>query len=207
VPLADRGERARLAVVLVALGVLVPLGLDVRVDRARDGLVRPACLVLVDQRGTLAVVAHPCHEISQPRSAGRGEVVAGVPQIMEVQPLHTDGPHRVRPGRHPVEVAPPQRAAHRAGEDQCSGLVLDEDCQVLAQYRDDRLGNAHDATARPGLGWPMQNLPGGAFDKAARLRRTAGRRQRWPPPWEARPAHVGHSPDPRPGICKAQRIA
>jgi hypothetical protein len=42
---------------------LVALGLDVRVDRIRDPLVSAARLVLVDQRGTFAVVPHPRHQV------------------------------------------------------------------------------------------------------------------------------------------------
>ncbi len=53
-PLAHRGERARLAVVIVAVPLTVALlGLDVRVDRVRD---RPVCttrLMLVDQSRAL----------------------------------------------------------------------------------------------------------------------------------------------------------
>lgn len=42
-------------------------------------------LVLVDDRGALAVVAHPGHQILQARAAGGREVVPGVPEIMKVQ--------------------------------------------------------------------------------------------------------------------------
>jgi hypothetical protein len=43
-------------------------------------------LVLVDHRGALGVVARACHEIAQPGPAVGGELVAGVPQVVEVQP-------------------------------------------------------------------------------------------------------------------------
>ena len=98
-------------------------------------------------------------------SAHFGEVVPGVPQIMEMQAFGADRPHRVRPGRHPVEVASSQRATHHAGKDQRPRLVLGEDRQVLAQYRHDRLGDAHDATASPGLRRPEQNFSGRALDR------------------------------------------
>ena len=57
--------------------------LDVSVDRARDDLVSPSCLVLVDDRSALAVVSHSRHQILQACPAGCGEVVAGVPEIVK----------------------------------------------------------------------------------------------------------------------------
>jgi hypothetical protein len=83
--LADGGEHARLAIIVIVL-----LGLDVAVDRLRDRLVCAADLVLVDEGCPLAVVPHPGHEVPQARSAGRCEVVAGVPQVVEVQALGAD---------------------------------------------------------------------------------------------------------------------
>ena len=74
-------ERACLAGVAI---VLASLGLDMRVDRVRDRLVRAARLMLVDQRRALAVVTHPRHQVSQVRAAGRGELVSCVPEIKEV---------------------------------------------------------------------------------------------------------------------------
>ena len=59
VQLAHRDQCTRLAVVIVA----ALHGLDVPVDRAGDRLVRAARLVLVDHRGSLAVVAHPRHQV------------------------------------------------------------------------------------------------------------------------------------------------
>jgi hypothetical protein len=41
----------------------------VRVDRLRDLLVSALRLMLVDHRGAFAVVTHPCHQVTQPRSA------------------------------------------------------------------------------------------------------------------------------------------
>ena len=49
------------AIVVLALGGFD--GLDVGVDRARDDQVSPACLVLVDDRCTLTVVAMNAHEL------------------------------------------------------------------------------------------------------------------------------------------------
>ena len=82
VQLADRHQRARLAVVIVPALLLAGY---VRVDSAGDCLVRAPRLVLVDQRGPLAVVAHAGHQILDPRAASSGEGVAGMPQVMDVQ--------------------------------------------------------------------------------------------------------------------------
>lgn len=59
---------------------------------------RASCLVLVDHRGPFAVVTHPGHEVPQPRAVGCREVVPGVPQIMEVQPIGADGARHVVAG-------------------------------------------------------------------------------------------------------------
>lgn len=66
------------------------------VDSPSDRAVSTACLVLVDHRGPFAVVTHPGHEVPQPRAVGCREVVPGVPQIMEVQPIGADGARHVR---------------------------------------------------------------------------------------------------------------
>jgi hypothetical protein len=68
----------------------------VGVDRAGDRLVRAARLVLVDHGRALAVVAHPRHQILDPRPAG-GERVPGVPEIMNVQPLPRSGLEEASP--------------------------------------------------------------------------------------------------------------
>jgi hypothetical protein len=83
VPLAQRNERARLAVIVLVAALL---GLDVSVDRVRDRLVRAACSVLVDHGRPFAVVTHPRHQIPQARAAGRCERVARVPQIVTCGP-------------------------------------------------------------------------------------------------------------------------
>ena len=59
--LAHRGERTCRTVV-----VLAPLGLDMRIDRARDRLGRRhAPGVLANQRRALPVMAHPRHQVPQ----------------------------------------------------------------------------------------------------------------------------------------------
>ena len=40
--------------------------------------------MLVDQRGTFAVVPHPRHQVLKSRTAVRRELVTGAPQIMNV---------------------------------------------------------------------------------------------------------------------------
>ena len=77
VQLASRNEPLGRSIVIIAL---VALGLDVRVDRIRDPLVSATRLMLVDQRGTLAVVPHPCHQVPKTRAAVRRELVARMPQ-------------------------------------------------------------------------------------------------------------------------------
>src|SRR5262249_37009189 len=82
------------------------LSVYVSVDGIGDGGVGAACLVLVDERGTFAVVPHPGHQVPQARATGRCECVPSVPQGMEMQvrgPGRGDG---LRPGRGAVEVAP-----------------------------------------------------------------------------------------------------
>jgi len=45
---------------------LALLGLHVSVDRIGDGRIGAACFVLVDDRGALAVVAHPSYQVAEP---------------------------------------------------------------------------------------------------------------------------------------------
>jgi hypothetical protein len=73
VPLAHGGEYARLAVVVIVAAAAL-LGLDVGVDRIGDGLVRAACLVLVDQGGALRADASamPLPRKARPVRAGLG---------------------------------------------------------------------------------------------------------------------------------------
>jgi hypothetical protein len=51
-------DGSRSAIIIVSLALL---RLHVSVDRIGDGRVGAACFVLVDDRGALAVVAHPRH--------------------------------------------------------------------------------------------------------------------------------------------------
>src|SRR5215831_16321545 len=71
-------RRAVAGLVLAGFG-----GLDVSVDRAGDRQVSPTGLVLIDDRGALAVVAHPGHQILQARAVGCCEVISGMPEIMK----------------------------------------------------------------------------------------------------------------------------
>ena len=87
------------------------LVVEVRVDLVGDRLVRAARLVLVDHPGPPGVVAHPRHQVTQPGPAVGGELVAGVPQVVKVQPWRADRLDRVRPPWQLVAVAPPDRAA------------------------------------------------------------------------------------------------
>src|SRR5579875_1221864 len=117
--LAHRHEHASQAVVIVS--VTDPLRCDVRVDGTCDELIGAAGPVLVDQRGSLAVVPHPRHEIFEPGAADSREVVPRMPQVVEVQALRADRPDSMRPGRHLVEVVTAQRRALLAGEHQAIG--------------------------------------------------------------------------------------
>jgi len=80
---------ACLAVVIVRAAAL---GFDLGIDAVGDDLVRAACLMLVDQGGPFAVVAHPGHQILDPGPARSSKGVTGVPQIMEVHALGPDRP-------------------------------------------------------------------------------------------------------------------
>jgi len=87
VPLARRDQDARSTLIGVvlrsrALGVLV----EESFQRIRDLAVGLLRRVLVDQDGPHTVVTHPGHEVSKRPTAVGGEQVAGVPQIVEVQP-------------------------------------------------------------------------------------------------------------------------
>jgi hypothetical protein len=70
--LATVGRRA-ISVPLVGrvCSARVSLSLGVRIDRARDRGVCAACLVLVDDCSSLAIVAHPRHQVTESGTAGR----------------------------------------------------------------------------------------------------------------------------------------
>jgi hypothetical protein len=156
VQLASGNQRTGCTVILAAL---VALGLDVRVDRIRDPPVSATRLMLVDQRGTLAIVPHPCHQIPQASTTVRRELVTRMPQVMDVQARGPDRRHRVRPPRHLVEVTAPQRHTPLAREDERTGLIPDEVGQMLAQSRDNHAGDTHQSPTRPGLRRPEEHSP------------------------------------------------
>jgi hypothetical protein len=83
--------------------------------------------VLVDDRGTLAVVTHPGHQIPQPHTAPGRPRVPRVPEIVKIQAVGADRAHGVRPGRLPVEVPASQRPALGTGKDQRAGVSGDKD--------------------------------------------------------------------------------
>jgi hypothetical protein len=64
--------------------------LDSRAQGVGDCLIGLAAGVLVDQRGTRAVVPHPGHEIAETGPGLRRQRVPGVPEVVEVQTAHTD---------------------------------------------------------------------------------------------------------------------
>ena len=80
VPLPRWDEHAAPPIIRAALSP--PLGLDMSVDRARDCLVSAPRLVLVDHRGTLAVVTHASHQVLDASPAGRCKRVPGVTQVV-----------------------------------------------------------------------------------------------------------------------------
>lgn len=86
----------------VPVFVVCVLRLDLGVYRVAYGLVGPACRVLVDDRGALAAMSHPGHQIPESCTAGRCECVSRMPEVMEVQSLSADGLNCVRPARHLV---------------------------------------------------------------------------------------------------------
>ena len=110
----------RSAIISVSLALL---RLHVSVDRIGDGCIGAACFVLVDDRGALAVVAHPRHQVSESHAAPGRPRVPRVPEIMEMQAFRADRADGVRPGRLPVEVPAAQRYARGAGKTSAPGSV------------------------------------------------------------------------------------
>ena len=117
VPLARVDDGPRSATVIASLALL---RLHVSVDRIGDGRIGAACFVLVDDRGALAVVAHPRHQVSKPDAAPGRPCVPRVPEIMKMQAFRADRAHSVRPGCLPVEVPAPQRPGNRFRMDMTS---------------------------------------------------------------------------------------
>jgi len=91
VPLAGRHEDTGSTVVRVVLVVAGrvtvrrALPLNQLLEPLRDLLLPLARRVLVDQRRADAAVSHPVHQLASARPRLRGELVAGVPEIMEVE--------------------------------------------------------------------------------------------------------------------------
>src|SRR5215472_16215811 len=88
-------------------------------------------------------------------------------QIMEVKPLSSDDPHCTWPGRHPVEVPPPEWSAPSTRKGERRWLRSGKRRQVLGQDRDERLGNAYRPVSSPGLGRPEKDLSCGPFHKGS----------------------------------------
>jgi hypothetical protein len=116
VQLATNAETPGVA--LAAISAARLFRLDVRVDRGRDQLIGTASPVLVDDRGAFAVVPHPCHQVPQTGAAHSRQVIPGMAEIMKVQAFGAGCADRMRPRGHLVEIAPPQRPALDAGEQQ-----------------------------------------------------------------------------------------
>ena len=64
--------------------------LDECAQLAGDGLIHLLGSVLIDQRGTRAVLTHPCHEVLGADVNLRGERIACVLEIVEVQTRPSD---------------------------------------------------------------------------------------------------------------------
>ena len=173
-PLASGDQDAGRPVFAVASpGVL---GLDMRVDGVRDRRVSAPGLVLVDHRGPFAVMPHPGHQVPEPGTALRRELISSVPEVVEMQPRHADRRDSARPRGHLVEVATPQRTTLDAREDERAGLVLDEGGEMSAQGRDDRIRNADDAaTGACGTAGSVPAAASGLGRPAAARRATAAR--------------------------------
>lgn len=80
-------------------------------------------LVLVDQRSSLTVVLHVCHEILDPRAASSSKGVASMPEVIEAQAVGADqggasatAPGRARAGRAPWRLVPPRRGGAKDNE-------------------------------------------------------------------------------------------
>src|SRR6516164_6260035 len=92
-------------------------------------------------------VEWPIRSISSRNEAGvRGELVARVPQIVEMNTRQARGPKRRVPDAV-AEVVIPQGLAFGAGEQQLILARLGEPAQVQLQRRGDELGNNVGAAA------------------------------------------------------------
>ena len=115
-----RGHARSAIVPILVVGLL---SLDVCIHRLGDGLVSTPGRVLVDDRSALAVVAHPDHQIPEPRAAGRREDVPRVAQIVKVQTLGAGTPRIVRVGSSSVKGT--RRSFLTASQKRSSGPTLE----------------------------------------------------------------------------------
>jgi hypothetical protein len=84
-------------------------------------------------------------------SSLRGEVVARVPQVVEMHTGNTQPPDRLHPAREFVEVRPPKGAAFRSGERQRICVGVDVHHPVLDDLRAG--GACNDDGPRPDSGF------------------------------------------------------
>jgi hypothetical protein len=136
----------------------VPLGARVLVDQGRShravGCGRPR-----SGRGTRAL-AHTVHELPGGRAGVRGELVAGVPEVVEVEPDREAGFHdRLGPVGRPAEVPAPQHRAALAPEQQPlrtgAGVLLHLGPEFLdEEVRQGDVPDAGDPLARKAKGVP-----------------------------------------------------
>jgi len=124
VQLASSDKPTSRAVIVVS-GV-GSLAFNAGVNGAGDGLVCTKRLVLVDERGPLTVVTHPHHAIPKTHAAPGREVIARMPQVVEMQAFSSYRSHGIRPSGLAVEVSTPQRPAFRSGEHECTWILIDE---------------------------------------------------------------------------------
>jgi len=109
--------------------------------------------VLVDQRGADAAVAHAVHQLAQARARVGVEGVPGMTQVVEVDAGQASPGDGGQPGAA-VEVAMPQRRAHRAGEDERLVVVGVEALEMVGQLSLDDVGEWHGAPSCSGLRRP-----------------------------------------------------
>jgi hypothetical protein len=99
-----RGHDDNSVTVILSIALL---GLHMSVDRRGDSGIGTARFMLIDDRGTLAVVAHPHHQVFEPHTTPGRPRVPRMPKVMEMQAFRTDRAHRMEPRRLPVELTSP----------------------------------------------------------------------------------------------------
>src|SRR5690242_7197142 len=105
--------------------------------------------VKVDQRGAFGVLPHPSHELPEVSARIGGELIAGVPQVVEVNVFKTYSGQRGKPDT-PPEVRMRKRRSCRAAEHE-RGRKRNPP-QVLPQVKIDQLRERDDAGTGLGLG-------------------------------------------------------